>query len=66
MTIWSVEWSPTDDHFIVALCTSEEKAAEIFNAFSTADVGWLYLNEYEADKKQPLELPKQIAERRFD
>lgn len=69
MTIFAVEWSPIDDYSIVALCTSESLAREIFEAFTpkSGEYGWLYLNAYEADVLLSWNKPPQrLAERELN
>jgi hypothetical protein len=65
--VWVVEWVPIDDSFIVAICTEEKTAREIFESFTAPDdgYGWLYINQYALNQALSVELPLEVASKRF-
>jgi len=66
--LYVVEWNPVDDTYLVGIFTSETKARAAFDSFQPPQDqdGWVFLNEYESDRVNPLEIPKQLAERRIE
>ena len=65
MKLYVVEWNPVDDSYLVGIFTAEAGGRAAFDGFTDPEDrnGWVFLYEYEADRVNPLEAPKQLAER---